>query len=131
MALFAWAKVQLGAQFSPCFDSLVANRLIDTGPYAYVRHPLYVANLAWLLGAFLATGSAWIVMNVGVMALYYVTSARQEERVLAKELPAYGEYMARTGAFLPRFGRRPPRGPAATVPATRQADPTPAERQVG
>jgi protein-S-isoprenylcysteine O-methyltransferase Ste14 len=100
-AIFIWAKVRLGGQFSPCCDSLVANRLIDTGPYAYVRHPIYSANLAWQLGALLATGSLWIIINVAILLLYYVTSARQEEQALSKELPEYRDYMARTGAFLP------------------------------
>jgi len=121
-ALFIWAKVCLGAQYSPCCDSLVANRLVDTGPYAYIRHPIYVANLMWLLGLFMATGSIWIAINVAIVALYYVTSARQEELVLAKELPAYGAYMTRTGAFLPRLYRRLSNAIAVTGQATLRKD---------
>ena len=105
VALFVWAKVRLGTEYSPCCDSLVANRLVATGPYAYIRHPISAANMAWLVGAFVATGSVWIILNFGILALYFVTSARQEERALVSELPAYGAYMTRTGAFLPRLYR--------------------------
>jgi protein-S-isoprenylcysteine O-methyltransferase Ste14 len=103
IALYIWAKLRLGAQYSPCSDSWVANQLVATGPYAYIRHPIYVAILAWLLGIFIATGSVWIIMNFALLAFYYRVSAREEEDALAKELPGYGEYMARTGAFLPRL----------------------------
>ena len=105
VALYIFAKVRLGAQYSPAADSLAANRLVDTGPYAYVRHPIYDAILGWILGLFIATGSMWIVINFALLAFYLVVSARWEERVLAKVLPAYKEYMARTGAFLPRLHR--------------------------
>lgn len=106
MALWVWAKVRLGAQYSPCSQSLVANRLVDTGPYAYVRHPIYVAILGWMLGCFMATGSVWIALNIVLLAYCYVTSARAEERALAKELPGYAEYIVRTGGFLPPLGRK-------------------------
>lgn len=105
IALYIWAKVRLGAQYSPCCDSWVANQLVATGPYAYIRHPIYVAVLVWLLGLFIASGSVWIIVNFALLGFYYRASARAEERVLVKELPAYGEYMNRTGAFLPRLRR--------------------------
>ena len=81
----------------------MANQLVATGPYAYIRHPIYAAILAWLLGLFIATGSVWIIMNFLLLAFYYRASAREEERILAKAIPAYPGYMARTGAFLPRL----------------------------
>ena len=71
IALYIWAKVRLGAQYSPCSDSWVANQLVATGPYAYIRHPIYAAILAWLLGLFIATGSVWIIMNFSLLAFYY------------------------------------------------------------
>jgi protein-S-isoprenylcysteine O-methyltransferase Ste14 len=102
LGLYVWAKVRLGAEYSPCSDSRVANNLIDSGPYRFIRHPIYTANLAWLLGWFIASGSVWIVLNLVLIAPYFVTSARQEERALAGAVPGYREYLLRTGAFLPR-----------------------------
>ena len=102
---FVWAKVRLGAEYSPCFDSFAANRLIDTGPYAYVRHPIYVANLAWLLGAFLATGWRGLHRELRDCRILFCGLGTAGD-ALAKKLPTYGEYMARTGAFLPPL-RRP------------------------
>ena len=99
MALWVWAKVRLGAQYSPCSDSLVANQLVDTGPYRYIRHPIYVAILGWILGCFDRHGCGVIVVNFASFSICYTRHRRQEERMLAQAIPAYTEYMTRTGAF--------------------------------
>ncbi len=110
--LFVWAKVSLGKEYSPCFDSLVPNRLVEAGPYARVRHPIYTANLLLLAGTLLATGSAWLLPNLLLVAACYVWAARREEAALAAALPGYREYLGRTGAFWPRLvPKGPPRTP--------------------
>ncbi|HTQ15266.1 MAG TPA: isoprenylcysteine carboxylmethyltransferase family protein [Rhizomicrobium sp.] len=70
-------------------------RVIDTGPYAVIRHPMYAAAVPYLAGIPLLLGS-WIglavvpvfVAGVSVRAIF-------EERTLARELPGYAEYMRR------------------------------------
>jgi protein-S-isoprenylcysteine O-methyltransferase Ste14 len=104
--VFIWAKITLGAHYSPCFDSFVPGQIVDEGPYAYVRHPIYTSNLLLLLGLFIATGSLWLAINFVIVGIYYVTSARKEEEALREQLPAYREYAARTGGFVPRRNRR-------------------------
>ncbi len=101
LALFVWAKRTLGLHYSPCFDSYVPCGLVTSGPYAWIRHPIYTANLLGLIGLSAATGSAWLVLNTLLLAVYYVDSARREEVELSRFLAGYAEYVQRTRPFLP------------------------------
>jgi protein-S-isoprenylcysteine O-methyltransferase Ste14 len=67
-------------------------RVISTGPYAIVRHPMYVAALVLMLGVPLALGSWWglLAFALGVPAL--VWRIIDEERLLKRDLPGYAEY---------------------------------------
>ncbi len=68
--------------------------VISTGPYHYVRHPMYAATLIFVIGTPLLLG-AWFGILVGpVVALVLAWRAVLEERTLQKELPGYPEYMA-------------------------------------
>ena len=70
-------------------------RVISTGPYAIVRHPMYASALVLMLGIPLALGSWWglLAFVLGVPAL--VWRIFDEERLLKRDLPGYAEYMQR------------------------------------
>lgn len=69
--------------------------VIDTGPYAYVRHPMY-AGAVWLfVGMPLALGSWWTVMLIVPVMFVLRWRMADEERVLSRELAGYTEYMRR------------------------------------
>jgi protein-S-isoprenylcysteine O-methyltransferase Ste14 len=70
-------------------------RVIDTGPYAIVRHPMYSGALLYVLGTPLALGSYWGLLGFGLMLLVIVWRLQDEERMLAQELPGYAEYRQR------------------------------------
>jgi protein-S-isoprenylcysteine O-methyltransferase Ste14 len=70
-------------------------RVIDTGPYAIVRHPMYSGALLYVLGTPLALGSYWGLFGFGLMLLVIVWRLQDEERMLAQELPGYAEYRQR------------------------------------
>ena len=70
-------------------------RVIDTGPYAHVRHPMYAAMLLYLTGLPLLLGSWWGLAGAAVIALAMARRAVAEEGVLARELPGYADYRAR------------------------------------
>jgi len=71
-------------------------KVISTGPYAIVRHPMYAAALVLMLGIPLALGSWWglLAFAPGVPAL--VWRILDEEGLLKRDLPGYAEYMQRT-----------------------------------
>ena len=89
------------ANFSVLPEPVAGNRLVERGPYARVRHPMYSAVLLGGLGACLVhgTGTDWLLLGtlVGVM----VVKARREERLLRAVHPGYAGYAARTSALVP------------------------------
>src|SRR4029079_18279054 len=64
-------------------------RVIDTGPYAIVRHPMYSGALLYMLGTPLALGSYVGLLGVVVMAVVIAWRLVDEERMLVRELSGY------------------------------------------
>jgi protein-S-isoprenylcysteine O-methyltransferase Ste14 len=87
--------------------------LTVTGPYAHLRHPLYLGSGFILMGFVIAGGNVWLgVFLVSLFVLFYVPTMRREERDRRARAPElYPAYAARVPAFWPRL--RP--APGATV----------------
>ncbi|HVV65881.1 MAG TPA: isoprenylcysteine carboxylmethyltransferase family protein [Rhizomicrobium sp.] len=71
------------------------HRVIDTGPYAIVRHPMYASAALYLVGIPLLLGSWWGLLAVPAFMTGVSIRAAFEERLLARELPGYADYMTR------------------------------------
>jgi protein-S-isoprenylcysteine O-methyltransferase Ste14 len=105
LALFAWARRVLGPSWSGTVEVRAGQRLVERGPYARVRHPIYLAVL--LLGAgtvlahpSLATAAVAVGLGTGI-----ALKIRLEERTLRAALDgAWDAYAARVPALLPRLG---------------------------
>ena len=69
--------------------------VIDTGPYAWVRHPIYTASLAVHIGTALMLGARWSLLGLPLLAILLGLRAALEERTLRQGLAGYGEYAAR------------------------------------
>ncbi len=67
-------------------------KVISTGPYKLVRHPMYAGAIVMLLGAPVALGSWWGLLAVVLITLVIVWRLLDEERFLAEKLPGYSEY---------------------------------------
>jgi protein-S-isoprenylcysteine O-methyltransferase Ste14 len=70
-------------------------RVVDNGPYAIVRHPMYVAAFPFFLGTALALGSCWALIPAVLASLILIVRTALEDRVLHNELPGYKEYAGR------------------------------------
>jgi protein-S-isoprenylcysteine O-methyltransferase Ste14 len=70
-------------------------RVIATGPYALVRHPMYAGALLYLLGTPLALGSYWGLVVFGAVLPLLLWRLFDEERFLCRNLPGYTEYRKR------------------------------------
>jgi protein-S-isoprenylcysteine O-methyltransferase Ste14 len=70
-------------------------RVISTGPYAIVRHPMYAGGAMYLFGTPLALGSYWGFVPFAAMLPFLIWRLLDEERLLAKDLPGYTEYQTR------------------------------------
>jgi protein-S-isoprenylcysteine O-methyltransferase Ste14 len=82
---FASGTIEIGAE--QC--------VISTGPYALVRHPMYVGALPMLVGVPLALGSLWGLVAILPMTLVLVARLLDEEKFLAKNLAGYCEYQSK------------------------------------
>jgi protein-S-isoprenylcysteine O-methyltransferase Ste14 len=71
------------------------HRVVTTGPYAYVRHPMYAGALLYILGAPLLLGSWWGLAAAAGLFVLLGVRAVLEERTLKTELEGYAEYASR------------------------------------
>lgn len=71
------------------------HRVVSTGPYAFVRHPMYGATSLFFVGAPLLLGSWWGVAMSPLFVLLFAIRARIEERALIAGLPGYADYTTR------------------------------------
>jgi len=70
-------------------------RVVATGPYAVVRHPMYASGLLYMLGTPLALGSYWGFVALAAMTPFLLWRLLDEERLLTRDLPGYAEYRRR------------------------------------
>ena len=78
---------------SSIIEVMADQRVISTGPYAFVRHPLYTGALISLFGIPLALGSWWGVLVNVPMSAAIIWRLLDEERFLVEKLPGYVDYL--------------------------------------
>jgi len=95
------ARAYLGEKWRIATAHEQSHRLVTTGPYAYVRHPLYSGMLLAMLGSAIAQSMLWL-LPLTVYAPQFILSARREERLLLEQFPErYRAYMKHTKMLLP------------------------------
>jgi protein-S-isoprenylcysteine O-methyltransferase Ste14 len=72
-----------------------SQRVISTGPYAIVRHPMYASAFLYLVGTPLALGSYWGLGPIAAMVPFLIWRLLDEERLLTSQLPGYADYRTR------------------------------------
>jgi protein-S-isoprenylcysteine O-methyltransferase Ste14 len=101
LALAVWARVYLGRNWGMPMTVRAEPELVTSGPYRFVRHPIYTGLLVGVLGTALATNGFGLVITA-VLTIYFYSAATVEERNLTKVFPtAYPEYRARTKKLIP------------------------------
>jgi len=107
--LSAYVLYWLGRSFSIMAE---ARRLVTAGPYAVVRHPLYIVEEIAVIGILLLNLSLPAVLLVVFQWTIQMRRIHHEERVLGQTLPEYADYAARTPKLIPRLKQLPGRTPA-------------------
>ena len=79
---FASGTIEVGA----------GQRVVASGPYALVRHPMYIGALVMLAGVPLALGSLWGLLALIPMTLVLIARLLDEEKFLARNLAGYSDY---------------------------------------
>jgi protein-S-isoprenylcysteine O-methyltransferase Ste14 len=98
LLLSIWVLSWLGRSFS---ITAQARRLTTGGPYAIVRHPLYLCEEIAVIGVMLMCFSTVAVLIVAVQWLFQLRRMSNEERVLRAAFPEYVAYAARTPKVIP------------------------------
>ena len=101
IALAIWARVHLGRNWGMPTTQKVDPELVTSGPYRFVRHPIYSGLLTAVLGTALATNLIGLII-VGVLGAYFYYSASVEEKNLTATFPtAYPAYRTSTKMLIP------------------------------
>ena len=101
IALAIWARVYLGRNWGMPMTQKAEPELVTSGPYRFVRHPIYSGLLAALLGTALASNLGGLII-VAVLGGYFYYSASVEEKNLTATFPnAYPAYRINTKMLIP------------------------------
>jgi len=99
-----WARVHLGQYWSDKVVLKVDHQLVRSGPYAYMRHPIYSGVLLGVLGTALVLGEVRGALAFVLLLANYAIKARREDRMLAEHFPEeFREHSRRAGFLLPQF----------------------------
>jgi protein-S-isoprenylcysteine O-methyltransferase Ste14 len=104
IGLFCWSHLALGANWSGIVELAQGHRLVEEGPYRYVRHPMYSAFFVMGFGLLLLSAN-WLlgVVHLGAVTGMYRARVDDEEALMSEHFgDAYRAYLARTGRLLPQ-----------------------------
>ncbi len=111
IAFLLWARLTLGKMYfvSTSFGAQLYadHRLVTNGPFAIVRHPMYLGLIAAALGSLLLY-QTWTVLAYALLAPFVLRRAHREEQTLAAEFgEEWQEYCNRVPRFFPHLRRKP------------------------
>jgi len=89
-----------------CFSTIKTHRqLTVTGPYMFVRNPMYIGRFFLIFGILLMTANVWLLIGFTILYWFYMSNrVRREERLLAELFgDDYRQYQARVPAYRPTF----------------------------
>jgi protein-S-isoprenylcysteine O-methyltransferase Ste14 len=100
-----WARIHLGDLWSGSVTRKEGHRIIETGPYALVRHPIYTGLILSSAATAALRGTAFSLAGAGLVVLGLWVKGRIEERFLRSELGTaeYDAYAGRTPMLIPRL----------------------------
>lgn len=102
--LIYWMFSSIGSNITPTSATRNEHRLVTSGPYRWVRHPLYTLGSAMFVSLGLVADN-WIIAALGILAFIAmaIRTPREEANLIEKFGDEYREYMKHTGRFLPKF----------------------------
>jgi protein-S-isoprenylcysteine O-methyltransferase Ste14 len=105
LAFSVWARVHLGRNWSGNVTVKEGHELIRSGPYRYVRHPIYTGILTGVLGTVICSGTLRAVLGLTIIAAALIVKLRVEEALMRETFPGqYQTYCEEVPALI-RFTR--------------------------
>jgi protein-S-isoprenylcysteine O-methyltransferase Ste14 len=101
VVLMIWARTTFGSRSFHYAGNPTEGGLVTTGPYRYIRHPIYAAVLYFSLAGVIANWSVRNLLLFVVVAIGAGVRIYCEERLVVAEYPEYSEYSKRTKRILP------------------------------
>lgn len=103
-SLLVWMFRTLGRNLTDTVVTRKQHTLVTTGPYRWVRHPMYASAALAIVGNSLVAAN-WYLFVVGCLALLLlvIRTRKEEQNLIAKFGDDYRNYMQRTGRFVPRL----------------------------
>jgi protein-S-isoprenylcysteine O-methyltransferase Ste14 len=102
LAFAVWARVHLGRNWSGSVTVKEGHELIRSGPYAYVRHPIYTGLITAVLGTAITSGTLRAALGLVIITLSLVRKLRTEEAFMRDTFPGeYQRYCAQVPALVP------------------------------
>lgn len=105
LGLHLWARKHLRHFYAERVEIQPNHQLVDSGPYAAIRHPVITSFFLFAAGLLLINPSISSLLVAGFTFWDFCRAARMEEELLGRTLIGYKEYMTRTHAFFPRITR--------------------------
>lgn len=107
LLLHWWARSNLQQFFGERIEVQKNQHLIETGPYAFIRHPIYTSFFLFGFGLLFLNPSLPILLVLGYTFWDYGRLVSKEEKLLGDNIPGYRQYIDRTSRFFPIPGKRP------------------------
>lgn len=101
LAFTWWARVAMGRLWNGGVSRTAEHRVIDSGPFALVRHPIYTGMIAAVWSVALLQARPIALLGAALFALGFTLKARVEERFLEAEFPDYADYRKRVRMIVP------------------------------
>ncbi|HWW33554.1 MAG TPA: isoprenylcysteine carboxylmethyltransferase family protein [Steroidobacteraceae bacterium] len=102
LAFSVWARVHLGRNWSGTVTVKEDHELIRTGPYRYVRHPIYTGILTGAMGTAICSGTLRAALGLAIVAAAFIVKLRAEERFMRETFPGqYEKYSEEVPALVP------------------------------
>jgi len=105
LSLHIWSRVHLQHFYAERVEVQPEHKVIDTGPYKLMRHPVITSFFGIATGLFLINPALTTIAALIYTIWDFTRAAHQEEDLLTKTLPGYAAYAHRTPRFLPRLWR--------------------------
>ena len=101
LALAVWARVYIGRNWGTPMSHKEDPELVTSGPYRFVRHPIYSGIILAMLGTAVALTLYWLIA-AALLGAYFIYSAKAEERYMTEQFPeAYPAYKRKSKMLIP------------------------------
>ncbi|HVF26274.1 MAG TPA: isoprenylcysteine carboxylmethyltransferase family protein [Anaerolineales bacterium] len=105
LGLHIWSRAHLRHYYAERVEVQPEHKVIETGPYRLMRHPVITSFFGIAIGLFLLNPALTTIAALLYTVWDFTRAAQQEEALLTRTLPGYTEYAQQTPRFLPRIRR--------------------------